>query len=238
MSTPYALEVDQIEKTYGNFRVLKDISMQVRTGAFLTLFGPNGAGKTTLLKVVATLAQPASGTIRVCGFDVQEHPEEARQRLGFLSHTTYLYKDLSPTQNLKFFAKIYSVDDSDSRIDDLLKRLGLEQRKNDPVRSFSRGLQQRLGLARVILHSPEILILDEPYTGLDANAVRILNGILDEVIAEGRTVIMTTHDIELGLRCATDVEIIDRGRIVHSSKADDEAAREAYNRYLRNGDQA
>ena len=212
--------------------------MQVQTGAFLTLFGPNGAGKTTLLKVAATLAKPAAGTIRICGFDVQEQPEEARQRIGFLSHTTYLYKDLSPRQNLKFFAKIYSVDDSDSRIDELLKKLGLEHRKNDPVRSFSRGLQQRLGLARVILHSPKVLMLDEPYTGLDANAVSILNGILDEAISEGRTVIMTTHDIELGLRSASHVEIIDRGRIVHSSKANDPAVREAYNRYLHTGGQA
>ena len=235
MSTPYALEAEQITKTYGYFPALRGVSLQVPAGAFVTLFGRNGAGKTTFLKVAATLARPSGGNLRIHGFDIREDPEEARRRLGFLSHNTYVYRDLSPKENLRFFSRLYGLGGGERHLDDLLERVGLARRKNDAVRSFSRGLGQRVGLARVMLHAPSLLLLDEPYTGLDAHAVEILNTMLDEAVAEGRTVLMTTHDLDLGLRGSTEVHIIDRGRIVYSGGARDASTREAYDRFIRTG---
>jgi len=231
----HALESSQITKTYGHLSALQGVSLDIPKGSFLTLFGRNGAGKTTFLKIAATLTRPSGGNIRIHGFNTVEDPEKARYNLGFLSHNTYIYRDLTPKQNLLFFAKLYGITREKTDIDKLLERVGLARRKNEPVRSFSRGLQQRLGLARVILHSPSLLILDEPYTGLDAQAVEILNGILDETISDGRTVLMTTHDFQLGIRASTNVCIIDRGRIVYSGNPTDYATREAYDHYIRSG---
>ncbi len=235
MSTEFALEAEQITKKYGHFPALRGVSLRVPAGAFVTLFGRNGAGKTTFLKVAATLARPSGGNLRIHGFDILEDPEEARRRLGFLSHNTYVYRDLSPKENLRFFSRLYGVDGGEDHLDNLLERVGLARRKNDPVRSFSRGLQQRVGLARVMLHTPSLLMLDEPYTGLDAHAVEILNTMLDEAVAKGRTVLMTTHDLDRGLRASTEVHIIERGRIVYSGSSRDASVREAYDRYIRTG---
>lgn len=235
MSKLYALEAKEITKTYGYFPALRGVSLQVPEGGFVTLFGRNGAGKTTFLKVAATLSRPSSGDLRIHGFDIQEDPEEARRSLGFLSHNTYVYRDLSPKENLRFFSQLYGIDRGEVYLDKLLERVGLARRKNDPVRSFSRGLAQRVGLARVMLHSPSLLMLDEPYTGLDANAVEILNIMLDEAVAEGRTVLMSTHDLDLGLRASTEVHIIDRGRIVYSGSAQNASTGEAYDRLIRKG---
>src|SRR5262245_20433498 len=166
-----ALESDDIRKTVGHFAALNGVTLQIRRGEFVGLFGRNGAGKTTFLKIVATLMRPTRGVLRIEGIDVREKPEDARRHIGFLSHNTFIYRDLSALENLKFFCRLYSVDDSDERIMQLLKRVGLERRANDAVRSFSRGLHQRVGIARVLLHNPSLILLDEPYTGLDAHAV-------------------------------------------------------------------
>jgi ABC-type multidrug transport system ATPase subunit len=207
--------------------------MEVGPGSFLTLFGRNGAGKTTFLKVASTLARPSSGMLRICGLDVVQSPERVRRQIGLLSHNTYVYRDLSPMDNLRFFGKLYGLVDDEGQLRSLLRRVGLERRADDPVRTFSRGLLQRVGLARVMLHKPALLLLDEPYTGLDAHAVGILNAMLDETIAEGRTVVLTTHDLDLGLRAATRVDIIDRGEIVYSGSPASPETRVAYARYIR-----
>ena len=230
-----ALESEGITKSYGYFPALRGIDLRVTQGASVTLFGRNGAGKTTFLKIASTLTRPTVGSLRVLGMDIGDEPEAARRQIGFLSHTTSVYRDLTPVENLRFFAKLYGVDSSDHRIHDLLDRVGLGRRRNDPVRAFSRGLHQRVGLARVMIHNPALLLLDEPYTGLDAHAVDVLNGMLDDAVADGRTVIMTTHDRELGLRSATDVHIIDRGKIVYSARAGDGGIRDAYARYIQKG---
>jgi heme exporter protein A len=146
-----------------------------------------------------------------------------------------LYRDLNPLENLRFFARLYGVNDADARIADLLERVGLKRRRNDPVRSFSRGLNQRLGVARVMLHDPSLILLDEPYTGLDANAVEMLNAMLDEALGVGKTIILTTHDIEQGLRAATRAAIIDRGKVVFDGDSRGSAVRDAYSEYVRTG---
>ena len=209
--------------------------MRIKRGEFLALFGRNGAGKTTFLKIAATLVRHTSGKLRIEGIDIREEPENARRHIGFLSHNTYLYRDLTPVENLRFFARLYGVTDSDERIQSLLDRVGLRHRASDPVRAFSRGLHQRLGIARVMLHDPSVILLDEPYTGLDANAVEILNQILDQAAAAGRTIILTTHDLDQGLRGATRAAIIDRGKIVFEGNSKDQAVRDAYAAYIRVG---
>jgi heme exporter protein A len=194
-ATTPALESQNIRKIYGHFTALAGISLTVKRGEFVTLFGRNGAGKTTFLKVAATLVRPTQGKLQIEGINVPENAEDARRRIGFLSHNTYVYRDLSPLENMKFFARLYGVDGSEERIKALLDRVGLRRRMDDPVRAFSRGLNQRVGIARVMLHDPSLILLDEPYTGLDANAVQILNDMLDEANSRGKTIIVTTHDL-------------------------------------------
>jgi heme exporter protein A len=230
-----ALDSHEIEKQFGYVFAVRNFTLQIRRGEFVTLFGRNGAGKTTFLKIAATLIRPTRGTLVIEGYDVQKQPEEARRCIGFLSHNTFVYRDLSALDNLKFFCRLYSVDDSEGRILALLDRVGLRRRANDPVRSFSRGLQQRVGIARVMLHDPSLILLDEPYTGLDAQAAETLNTILDEAVAAGKTVVLTTHDLEQGLRSATRAIIMDKGRLVQSGDARDPAIREAYAHHIRFG---
>ncbi len=236
MNDTPAVEAHGISKTYGHFPALRSIDLTVPQGVSATLFGRNGAGKTTFLKIAATLAKPSNGTLSIYGFDIEQKPEEVRRSIGLLSHNTYVYRDLTPRENLTFFSKLYGLEQTPDSIDGLIQRVGLHRRRNDAVRSFSRGLLQRVGLARVMLHNPRVLLLDEPYTGLDANAVEILNRMLDQAVTEGRTVILTTHDIELGLRGATYAHIIDRGKIVHSGKGTDPGIRDAYRHYVRGKD--
>ncbi|OLD69777.1 MAG: heme ABC exporter ATP-binding protein CcmA [Acidobacteria bacterium] len=235
MPDTFALESEDIRKTFGHFTALAGVTLGVKRGEFLALFGRNGAGKTTFLKIAATLVRQSQGKLRVEGIDTREEPERARRHIGFLSHNTYLYRDLNPVENLRFFSRLYGMPDSEERILALLDRVGLRRRASDPVRAFSRGLHQRLGIARVMLHDPSVILLDEPYTGLDANAVEILNQILDQAASAGKTIVLTSHDLEQGLRAATRAAIIDRGKIVFDSGAKDPAIRDAYSAYIRLG---
>src|SRR2546430_6374484 len=230
-----AVESEDIRKTFGHFTALGGITLNVKRGEFLAVFGRNGAGKTTFLKIAATLVRHTHGKLRVEGIDIREEPEKARRHIGFLSLNTYLYRDLSPVENLRFFSRLYGIPDSEERIMALLDRVGLRRRAADPVRAFSRGLHQRLGIARVMLHDPSVIMLDEPYTGLDANAVEILNQILDQAAAAGKTIILTSHDLEQGLRAATRAVVIDRGKIVFEGSPKDSAIRDAYAAYIRVG---
>jgi heme exporter protein A len=229
-----ALQSEDIRKTFGHFTALSGVTLNVNSGECLTLFGRNGAGKTTFLKIVATLMRATQGKLRVGGVDIREEPETVRRQIGFLSHNTYLYRDLNPIENLRFFARLYEVTNADDRIAELLDRVGLRRRVRDPVRSFSRGLNQRLGIARVMLHDPSLILLDEPYTGLDANAVEMLHSMLDDAIRAGKTIILTTHDLEQGLRAATRAAIMDRGKIVFEDTAGS-AVRDAFAEHVRTG---
>jgi len=238
MSDKLALQAEDIRKTFGHFTALAGVTLNIERGEFLALFGRNGAGKTTFLKIAATLVRHTHGKLRIEGIDTTEDPERARRHIGFLSHNTYLYRDLTPIENLRFFARLYGLNDADRRIESLLDRVGLRRRISDPVRAFSRGMHQRLGIARVMLHDPSLILLDEPYTGLDANAVDTLNDMLDEAAAAGKTIILTTHDMEQGLRGATRAVIIDRGKVVFDGSAKDQAIRTAYASCIRVGPKA
>jgi heme ABC exporter ATP-binding subunit CcmA len=210
------ITVDNLSKKFGRKKVLIDLDLSVSKGEFLTIFGPNGAGKTTLIKIISTLARPTAGEIKVDGHDINEEPLEVRGALGVISHDLYLYDELTAEENLRFYGKMYSypADRLNERIVKLLEEIGLQLRMKDRVGTFSRGMKQRLSIARAILHKPKILLLDEPYTGLDQHATGILTKILKRLHTQDRTIIMTTHNLEMGFELCDRAAILAKGTIV------------------------
>jgi heme exporter protein A len=211
------IQVRKLVKAFGNRAVIKGVDLDVAEGEFLTLVGPNGAGKTTLMHVLSTLTRPTGGLVRMAGYDLADGAIEVRHQIGLVSHKTLLYDDLSAEENLRFYARMYEVPGARARIESVLRRVGLWGRQRDPVRTYSRGMQQRLAIARAMLHDPPILLLDEPDTGLDQHAAGMLTGLLHEVGATRRTVLMTTHNLERGLELGARVAILARGRIVYQA---------------------
>jgi heme exporter protein A len=229
------IEIRKLVKAFGNRAVLKGVDLNVVEGEFLTLVGPNGAGKTTLMSVVSTLSTPTGGQVRVAGYDLADGAVELRRQIGLVSHKTLLYDDLSAEENLRFYARMYDVSNADARIEVVLRRVGLWGRQRDPVRTYSRGMQQRLAIARAMLHDPPILLLDEPDTGLDQHAAAMLTELLHEVGATRRTVLMTTHNLERGLELGDRVAILAGGRIAfetEKSELDVDRFREVYYQYV------
>jgi heme exporter protein A len=212
------IEVRNLVKSFGPRSALAGVDLSVEAGEFVTLVGPNGAGKTTLLRILATLTRPTSGTLRIAGLDPAQAGDGVRRCIGFLSHRTLLYGDLTAEQNLRFYARMYDLDGSSARIQDLLVRVGLAARRHDLVRTFSRGMQQRLSVARAVLHQPQVLLLDEPYTGLDPNAAQVLTDLLTELAGEGCTVLLTTHNLERGLAAGRRVVVLAQGRFVFDER--------------------
>ena len=212
------IEVSNLSKSFGSRVALAGVDLSIGAGEFVTLMGPNGAGKTTFLRILATLARPTSGTVRIAGLDPARDGIKVRQRIGFLSHRTLLYEDLTAGQNLRFYARMYGLDDGPACVQDLLQRVGLATRRHDLVRTFSRGMQQRLALARAVLHRPQVLLLDEPYTGLDPLAAQALTGLLIELTGEGCTILLTTHDLGRGLEVGRRVVVLARGRLVYDER--------------------
>jgi heme exporter protein A len=225
-----AIEVKRLIKTYGEHYALRGIDLNVKWGDFLAIFGPNGAGKTTLLKVLATIVKPSSGDVSVAGFNLSEDAVKVRQRIGVVSHQTLLYDDLSAYENLKFYGKMYEVTDLKNRINQLVTQVGLESRLHDPVRTLSRGMQQRLAIARALIHDPPILLLDEPATGLDQQASVMLANIIISTLSRQRAVIMTTHSLEQGAALSNRIMIMADGKIAYeeSKQLDISSLREAY----------
>jgi heme exporter protein A len=226
-----AIEVRNLTKSFGSHTALWDVSLSVAKGEFLTLVGPNGAGKTTLLRILATLSRPTSGAVWVDGWDLADGSTEVRRRLGFLSHQPLLYGDLTAEENLRFFGRMYGVLDLPVRMSEVLEQVGLLARRRDPVRTFSRGMQQRLAIARAILHRPTVMLLDEPYTGLDQQAVAMLDEVMQAVGTASLTVLMTTHDLDRGLAKSNRIAILSKGRIVyqaHHTDLDEDSFRQVY----------
>lgn len=209
------IDVQKLTKTFGLNPVLRGLSFNVPRGQFLTLLGPNGSGKTTLLRILAGLARPTSGTVRIGGWELPGEAAYVRRQLGVVSHLPLLYDTLTAEENLLFFARLYDlpVAQRRARVAALLERVGLRRRARDVVATFSRGMVQRLAIARAILHDPAVLLLDEPYTGLDQDAAALLDTLLREVAIAGRTVIMTTHDLRRGHALADRIAILSRGAI-------------------------
>jgi heme exporter protein A len=214
---PWAIEAKGVIKSFGPVTALRDVNLRIPYLQSATLLGPNGAGKSTLIRILATLMRPSSGHVWVDGLDVQTWGAEVRRRIGFTAHQTLLYGDLSALQNLRFYGRMYGVDNIELRIRNLLARVELAGRQNDPVRTLSRGMQQRLAIARSLLHDPRILLLDEPFAGLDQRAARILSNLMHELLVEGRTLLMTTHDLQWAAEVSHQVLILSGGRVIHEA---------------------
>ncbi|MBP3866913.1 MAG: ABC transporter ATP-binding protein [Eggerthellaceae bacterium] len=215
-----AIEVKHLSKAFGVRKAVDDVSFALPEGSFLSIFGPNGAGKTTLLRVLATLARPTAGEASIAGIDIKENPDDARGRIGLISHQSMLYPDLTAEENLLLYAQLYGVVDPQARVDELLDAVGLSHRRLDLVRTFSRGMTQRVSIARALVHDPDVVFLDEPYSGLDPHAVDIFDALIDQVRGD-RTFVMVSHDLVKGFSMCTHALVLARGRVVTFAKRDD-----------------
>jgi len=233
-----AIEVKGLEKSFGEHRALRGIDLEVGRGECLVIFGPNGAGKTTLLKIISTLLKPSAGKVFLDGIDIRDKPTEMRRKLSLVSHQTFLYDDLTVFENLKFYGKMYDIGDSERRIREVIAWAQLESRIHDKVGTLSRGLQQRASLARAVLHNPSFLFLDEPEVGLDPHASDMVRDVLSNTDSGNRTVVITTHNLERGLKLGDRIAIVDKGKIVYRISGQELTGvdfRDIYDRYTGTG---
>jgi len=207
------LELRNVSKYYGDLAALVGAQLRVGPGESILLYGPNGAGKTTLLRLLATLARPSEGEVVFEGRDIRQHAAAAKAAIGFVSHSTFLYGDLTVRENLEFFGTLFSLPEPEKKIAAALELFTLGDRVHTPVRKLSRGLQQRVALARALLHEPTFLLLDEPFTGLDAATVATLESLMWQLPGEGRTVVFSTHDFARGAALARRLVTLEAGRI-------------------------
>jgi heme ABC exporter ATP-binding subunit CcmA len=206
-----AVAVDGVWKYYGDYPALRDIRLEAEPGACLALIGRNGAGKTTLLRILAGFSRPGRGEVRIFGKSPREG--EARRRIGFIGHGIAVYDELSAVENLTLFARLYGLPDPRRAALEWLERTGLARVATGLVREFSRGMRQRLAVARAFLHGPSVLFLDEPFTALDDRAIAVLQGLLREALAEGKTIVMSTHQLREALELASHVALLNRGKV-------------------------
>lgn len=226
------MQVKDVTKRFGAVEALRGVSFAVEEGSFLTLFGPNGAGKTTLIKILSTLTKPTSGSVSVAGIDLSDDPQSVRAAIGVISHDPFLYGALTAFENIKFFAIMYGMDNVEDRALEAIKRVGLGHRMYDMVRTFSRGMQQRLAVARATVHEPQALLLDEPYTGLDQHGAHMFTDMLNGLKSQRRTVIMTTHNITEGLGISDSAAIMNGGKIEYFESSDKISAEEFKEKYM------
>jgi len=216
---PLIVEVAELTRAFGTRRAVAGVTFSLGRGECLALFGPNGAGKTTLLRVLAELLRPSSGSARISGIQLPGGAP-ARSRVGLISHRTMLYEALSPRENVSFAARLYGVRDVKARVEDSLRRMSMLERGDAPVRSLSRGMQQRVSIARAMVHTPQLVLADEPYSGLDDGGARALTSLLGELRSAGTAIIVVTHNLAEGLSLATHAAVMQRGRFVRYDAAD------------------
>ena len=209
------IEVENLTKVYGLLPALKSVDFGIARGEFVALLGPNGSGKSTLLRLMSGLSKPTQGIIRIGGWVMPREAMSVRAQIGMVSHKPLLYQNLSARENLHFFARLYGIGmtEREPRIQDLLRQLGLQRRADSLVRTFSHGMQQRLGIARALLHQPDILFFDEPYTGLDQDASDMLEALLQLAHQQNRTLLISTHQLRRLPHLANRAFILSRGQI-------------------------
>ena len=215
------IKVHKLVKRFGSKTVLRGLDFEVMQGEFVALLGPNGAGKTTFLRILASLSRPTLGTVQVAGHPLPAQAAAVRAALGVVTHQPLLYGDLTAEENLQFYGRMYGVVDMKSRLDEVLEMVGLVARRRDLVRTFSRGMQQRLAIGRAILHDPEVMLFDEPHTGLDQDACDMLDKLLKDVAGRGRTVVMTSHDLARVENLASRFDVLSRGVVTSTIKRDE-----------------
>ena len=212
-----AIQVQGLTKSFGRNPALRGIDIEISHGESVVIFGPNGAGKTTLLKILATILKPTAGKIIVNGLVFKEKPEEIRRQIGMVSHQTFLYGNLTAYENLEFYCRMYDVPARQERIHEVVEMVGMTPRLHDRVGTLSRGMQQRLSIARALLHNPSIMLLDEPETGLDQQSSSIVWEVLQRGAEKKRTIILTTHSLGRGLELCDRVLILTQGQIAYES---------------------
>jgi len=208
-----ALEVREVSKFFGDVTALKRVSLRIERGESVLLYGPNGAGKTTLLRIMAALSRPSEGQVFLKDEELARHPVGIRSEIGFLSHSTFLYGELTAAENLRFAGALFGLRQRDEKVERALEVFGLRDRSDVPVRELSRGLQQRVALARVILHQPTYILLDEPFTGLDAETSAGLQDFLRGLPGEGKALVFSTHQFEQGAAIARRLVLLERGGV-------------------------
>jgi heme exporter protein A len=208
------IEIKKLTKQADNKLILRAVDLSIKKGETVAILGPNGAGKSTLLKVLATLIKPTSGLIKVNGMDLKKNHIQIKKIMGYLPHSSLLYDHYTPLENIVFFGNIYGVKNVEQRAIELVKEVGLSFFLNEPVKNFSRGMIQRIAIARAIVHEPEILLLDEPHTGLDQGAIGILNNVILSMKAKGTTTLMVTHDFKQAAEICDRIIIVKNGKIV------------------------
>jgi heme exporter protein A len=211
-----ALEIDSVWKYFGDFPALRDVGFNIQPGSVVALLGRNGAGKTTLLRILAGLSKPSKGTVKINGAQVRE--EQTRRRIGVLGHGISLYEELSATENLILFGKLYGLKNPAERAAYWLERTGLERVRDGLVREFSRGMRQRLAVARTFIHDPDVLLFDEPFTSLDDRAIAVLQSLIASARDRGATVVMSTHQIREAIELATHVALLRKGQLAYAGE--------------------
>lgn len=218
-AAPPLLEARGLVREYGGLAAVDGIDVVLPPGAFLVVFGPNGAGKTSLLRMLGGGLRPTRGEVRLGGERLEPGSPAGRARIGVLSHQTFLYGHLTARENLRFYGKLYGLSDLEERVVARLAEVSLEDRADDPAGTFSRGMRQRLGLARTLLHDPDLVLLDEPYTGLDPHAAGVLRAVLEKLRDGRRSVVLVTHNLTQGLELADTAAIQVRGRFAWEGPA-------------------
>ncbi len=213
------IQIESLAKAYGMLPVLRKLDLEVTRGEFVALLGPNGSGKSTLLRMLAGLSRPTAGAIHIGGWQLPGEAASVRSQIGMVGHRPLLYGTLTARENLIFFARLYNIPkaEQDERIAQKLKRVGLAKRAHDLVRTFSRGMLQRLTIARALLHEPHVLLMDEPYTGLDQDAAAILDALLNDAHEDGHTIFMATHQLGRAARLAERVVILSHGKAAYDA---------------------
>ena len=212
--TEKAIVVSGLRKGYGDRPVLADLDLTIPWGELLVLFGANGAGKTTLLRVLSTQARPEEGAVMVAGFDTRRQGRRVRRRVGVVGHQGFLYDDLTARENLAFYGRLFGLSQLDRKVDRVLERVGMAERADQRVRTLSHGMTKRVAIARAVLHDPNVLLLDEPEGGLDPESVEMLREVLAEFTRDGKTVVMTTHNVERGRAWAHRTAYLRGGKVV------------------------
>jgi heme ABC exporter ATP-binding subunit CcmA len=209
------LEIKGLKKTYNLKPILRGVDIVLDQGKCMAVLGANGAGKTTLLRILACLTKPGAGSVRIGGLDITKEAQQIRLLVGFVSHQSNLYDELTVMENLLFFGRMYSLKKAHERAATLLQRVGLAARSSERVGTLSRGQLQRLSLARALLHSPRLLLLDEPDTGLDNEGIELLEALINEHVAQGGTTLCTTHNFERAVKFSDQICLLSGGRVVY-----------------------
>lgn len=221
MSLKKYIAATGVTRKFGHNTALQNVDISLNKGDALALFGPNGAGKSTLIRVLCSLLQPTSGSVSIAGLEVRRHRQAVHRIVGVVGHQTFLYPHLTARENLKFYGSLYRVTRLEVRIAQVLESVGLNRYQNETVEGFSRGLQQRLSIGRAIIHEPKILFLDEPFTGLDSQGCDDLKQLIFNFRTQGKTMIMASHNLALGLDMCDQVVILKSGGIVYASDVAD-----------------